>query len=266
MVSSAPAKIISPVMPNAGLTAAYQRKLDALIAKMQRSVRYWVLAKYRQNTPVIMAQDASPAMEMRRTIRKLGRRWLRQFDDAAPVLAAYFATGAADRTDAALKAALRDAGISVRFKMTAAQNDAYQAVIGEQVALIKSIGQQYLTQVEGAVMRSVQNGHDLGRLAKTLEETYGVTKRRAALIARDQNAKATATLTRVRQQGLGITKAKWLHSAGGREPRPSHVAMSGKTYDVAKGMWDPDERAWIHPGELINCRCVSVSVVPGFDD
>ena len=33
----------------------------------------------------------------------------------------------------------------------------------------------------------------------------------------------------------GITKARWLHSAGGKTPRPEHVAFSGKTYDIATG-------------------------------
>ncbi|WP_257785984.1 hypothetical protein [Burkholderia ubonensis] len=41
-----------------------------------------------------------------------------------------------------------------------------------------------------------------------------MTKRRAAFIAHNQNSKATATITRVRQEGLGITEAIWLHSHG----------------------------------------------------
>jgi len=41
--------------------------------------------------------------------------------------------------------------------------------------------------------------------------------------------------------------------------------MDGKKYDVAKGMWDPAVREYIFPGQLINCRCFSRSVIPGFN-
>jgi uncharacterized protein with gpF-like domain len=88
----------------------------------------------------------------------------------------------------------------------------------------------------------------------------------AALIARDQNNKATAVFVRVRQKQAGITKAMWLHSHGGKEPRKTHLANDGKLYDPAKGWFDPDPkvRRHIYPGELINCRCSSITVVPGF--
>ena len=48
----------------------------------------------------------------------------------------------------------------VDWKMTAAQREVMEATIGEQVALIKSIPAQYLSQVEGMVMRSVAAGGD----------------------------------------------------------------------------------------------------------
>lgn len=251
------------VRPSAAVRAAYQARLDREIAEMHRSIVYWVSARYRANTPEI-ALDASPARELRAAMRKLGRRWLSKFDDLAPKLAQYFATAAGERVDGELSKMLRDAGFTVKFKMTKAQNDAYQAVIGENVGLIKSVAQKHLTDVEGAVMRSVQEGRDLATLTKTLQENYGVTRRRAETIARSQNNMATATLTRTRQKELGIRKAKWLHSAGGRKPRPEHVAFSGKLYEIDKGAFL--EGKWTWPGREINCRCVSVPIVPGFDD
>lgn len=256
------AKTITAVRPNVGIEAAYRRRLDAVIEDMAASYLYWVKAAYRANAPE-MATDASPAVELRLAMRRLARRWQRNFDRLAPELAAHFATAATDRSDKALAAKLRAAGFTVKFKMTAAQNDAYQAIIGENIALIKSIPQQYLVNVEGDVMRSVQAGGDLGTLVKRMESYAPVTRRRAAFIARDQNNKATAVMQRVRQRELGITKAKWLHSGGGKEPRPEHVAFSGKTYDVEKGAFL--EGKWTWPGVEINCRCVSVSIIPGFD-
>lgn len=253
---------LAAIHPNCGLEASYRRKLTALAESMHRSLAYWITAAYRADPPE-MAQDDSPAMGLRFDIRRLGDRWLSRFDEAAPELAAWFATAAKDRADWALRETLRKAGFSVEFKLTGAANDVMQATIGAQVSLIKSIAEKHLADVQGMVMRSVQTGRDLGGLTKELQEAYGITRRRAAFIARSQNNIATATITRVRQQELGITTAKWLHSGGGRHPRPEHVAASGKTYDVTKGMLL--EGVWTWPGVQPNCRCVARSIVPGLE-
>lgn len=256
-------RVLKPVHPNVGIEADYRRRLDALIKEMADSVLYWVKSAYRRDPPK-MAQDELAADTLRRVMRELSVRWQEKFDELAPSLAEYFSLHVQERSDAALRKMLHDAGFTVRFKMTPAQRDILKSTINQNVSLIKSIPSEYLTQVEGSVMRSVQAGRDLGALAKELQSHYGVTKRRAALIARDQNNKATSAMQRGRQTELGITEAVWLHSHGGKEPRPTHVAMNGKRYDIAKGMWDPAVQEYIWPGQLINCRCVAKPVIEGF--
>lgn len=226
---------------------------------MVASIQRFLLAAYRKDPPVL-AQDA-PADRLQVVLRRLTARWLKRFDRLAEHLADHFARDVRDRSDAALRSALKTGGMSVQFKATKAERDVMAATVAENVRLIKSIPEQYLTQVEGAVMRSVQTGRDIGQLAKELETHYGVTKRRAAFIARDQNNKATAAITRARQDELGITEAIWLHSGGGKHPRPSHVRNSGQRYKVETGWYDPDAKKWIWPGTLPNCRCVAKSVI-----
>ena len=259
---------LAPVRPNVGTAAEYRRRLDALIEEMHRSLAWWLGAAYKQHQPEIsqLAQDASPARELLAVLAKLKRRWLGKFDELAPDLARWFAIAAKDRSDTALRHALRKGGFTVRFRLSRATNDALQAAIGENVALIRSIPERHLAQVEGAVMRSVQQGRDLGSLAAELQQQLGVSKRRAALISRDQNNKATAVIARVRQQELGITQARWVHSGAGKEPRPTHVkaGRDGVVFDLATGWYDPHEKRNIWPGELINCRCVARPVLPGF--
>lgn len=252
------------VKPNVGLQMAYFNQLKKLIAEMHKSLDYWLAAAYKTNQPEI-AQDASPAETMRGVMDKLAARWQKRFDTAAPLLAKYFATAMHRRSDAQLKQILRDGGFSVTFKMTKTMNDVMRATINEQVGLIKSIPQQHLSQVQGLVMRSVAEGRDLYTLSKELQRRYRITEHRAAIIARDQNNKATATMNRVRQVELGITEAIWMHSHAGKEPRPTHVANDGKKYDVRKGWYDPAVKKRIWPGTEINCRCTSRSVIPGFD-
>lgn len=254
-------RTLQPVRPNEGLMREYKRRLDALVDEMHASLLYWLGAAYKANKPE-MAADVSPAVALRGVMARLAKRWQRKIDRLAPELARWFAQSAGSRSDAASMAALRKAGMSVKFSMTAEANDVMQATIGEQVGLIKSIAQQHLTNVEGAVMRSVSAGRDLGALASELETQYGATKKRAALIARDQNNKATATMNRVRQQSLGITEAVWMHSHAGKHPRPSHVKADGTVYKVAEGLVLDGEQVW--PGSAINCRCTSRSILPGF--
>lgn len=241
-----------------------------MIDEMHRSLVWWLRAALRRREPeirrLLLASDDSPASEIQRVMRRLTRRWQRNFADAAPRLSEYFATTAADRSDRALASILRDGGYFVKFSATRAVNDVLRATIHENVSLIRSIAQQHLTQVEGAVMRSVQRGRDLEHLVEELGRIHQVSRRRAELIARDQNNKATSTIQRVRQVELGVTRAVWVHSGGGREPRPSHVRAGRDRveYDVREGWFDPDEGRRIFPGELINCRCVSRPVIEGF--
>jgi hypothetical protein len=226
-----------------------------------------VRAAYRKAPPraISLAQDDIPADVLRDAIAGLGRRWLKRFDEAAEDLAKYFATAVADRSDAALRRILRRGGISVKFRMGGAARDVLKSTIAQNVSLIKSIPQQYLTQVEGAVMRSVQTGRGLKQLVDELQEHFGVTRRRAETISIHQNNMATGALLRVRELEIGLDEAVWLHSHAGREPRPTHLANHGNRYKIAEGWYDPAEKRHILTGELIGCRCTHRVVVPGFD-
>lgn len=254
---------LKPVHANAGIAAAFRRFLDDMIEEMSNSYVYWLKARYRAKPPR-MAQDATPAKELERELRRLGIRWRKRFDAAAPKLAAWFAQSVEERSSSALRRILRDHGITVKFVMTPAMRDIIDASVAESVGLIKSIPQQYHTEVQGLVMRSVKAGRRLDVLTQELRQRYGVTRRRAALISRDQNNKASASLTRARHIELGIEEAIWVHSGGGKEPRPTHVRNSGKRYSIRDGWFDPAIRKRIWPGTEINCRCVSRPVVKGF--
>ena len=258
-----PPGTLAPVRPSAAIEALYQKRLQALVDEMHASLLWWIGATYRAKPPE-MAQDKSPAATLNEAMDKLRKRWEKRFDEAAPRLAKWFALSVMQRSDRALEQILRDAGLSVRFQMPRAANDVLQATTAENVSLIKSIASQHLTQVEGLVMRSVQQGRDVGGLAKELEARYAITRRRAELIARHQNNLATTSIQTVRMQSVGIKQAVWVHSRGGTHKRPSHVKAGEDkvVFEVAKGWFDPDEGEYIWPGTLINCKCFSRPVLP----
>lgn len=270
--------VLKPVRANAGIEAQYQKQLQKWVDAMHKSLAYWITAQYRANPPPSLAQDAgmesfrdgSPANAMRRAVHRMSRRWLKAFDKGSEELARHFVDKAASTTDLQLRTILKNAGFTVQFKTTADVNNAMQAAIGENVGLIRSIAQQHLGEVEGLVMRSMQQGRNLGQLTEDLANRYEITKRRAAFIAKDQANKMTAVINRTRQNELGITQARWKHSGAGKHPRLSHLAAGrdesgkGKLYDVSKGCLIDGEYIW--PGQLPNCRCTSQSVIPGIGD
>lgn len=256
-------KTLKGTRANVGLEAAYRKRLLGWVELLHKSVMYWLSSAYNQNEP-IMAQDAVPAAELQKAIRKLSRRWKKNFNEASPELAKWFGTSVWKRSDRDLERILKEGGFAVEFKLTKAQRDVLHATINQNVSLIKSIPTQYLQKVEGMVMRSVQVGGDLATLTKQIQKEFRLTKKHAKLIAHDQNNKAQASLVRARQMELGVKKAIWVHSHAGKHPRPTHLRNDGKQYDVNKGWYDPAVKRFIHPGTEINCRCFSRSIIEGF--
>lgn len=248
-------KTARAIRPNAGTVAAYRSALVRLIDKMGASAAYWLEAQYKSD----MAMDAA-TVDMEALMRRLAERWQLQFDWYAPRIAEKYAQRMQDGTDKAFRQALKDAGWAVTFRPTPAIRAALAERITENVGLIKSISEVYFGKIEKAVREGYAKGRDLKSMTDEIYRLGEVTRNRAAFIARDQASKADSVVQNVRRQELGITKAVWMHSRAGHEPRPSHVAASGKEYEIAKGMLIDGE--YIQPGYLINCRCTSKSVLP----
>lgn len=268
-MAKSPPKTTNPVRPNSGVTAWYRVQLQDALRAMKRDLVVHIRAAHEEAAPTFgMAHDAGANQTrlLKLALQKWGGLWTKRLDVLSLKLSALFADKAQRATDTSMREAFRVAGFTVKFKPTSGSVSAFQAVIAENVNLIRSIPQQFLKDVETAVWTSVMAGGSLTELSNKIESSYGVGYRRAALIARDQNAKAKAVMERTRRRELGVTEAIWQHSAGGKEPRPTHVAMSGKRYRIDDGMYDSaiGKNTW--PGIEINCRCTSRAVLPGFED
>jgi SPP1 gp7 family putative phage head morphogenesis protein len=255
-------KTLKPVKPSAAIEADYRKKLQRLINEMQASAEYWIRAAYRKDPPRMagLAQDAVPAAAMKRVIDALAKRWADKYQERAEELAKGFVWDTQAHADKLFQKYLKDAGWTVKFKISAPVRDVLTASVAENVQLIKTIPEQFFDRLNGIVMRSYTAGRDLETMVKEIKATYPVTDRRAILIARDQSNKANAAVNRARQMELGIEEAIWMHSHAGREPRPDHVAANGRRYKVAEGCLISGE--YIQPGEKIGCKCGSRVVLP----
>lgn len=256
----------TPLNPPDVVEAKFRAELDRMVKRMQETTRRELDKLYRSPEVPTVAMDASFSSMAARLVRELTRRFTALFVDRAGGLAKAWAEGISRQSAVGLGQSLKDVSGGVTLKtdvISGAVADVVKASIKQNVALIKSIPREYFLEIEGEVMRSIQTGRGMADLQPFLEKRYGITKRRAALIARDQTSKATAAINRARMQGLGVKKFKWLHSMGGKEPRPLHKnVLNGNVYSFD----DPpviDERTGERglPGVLINCRCRMLPVI-----
>ena len=116
------------------------------------------------------------------------------------------------------------------------------------------------------VYHSINEGRNLYGLTEQLHDALDITRRRASLIARDQNNKATSLFLRTRQKEMGIYKAQWMHTGASVHPREEHADWDGLAYYVEEGMQSDVEGEQQWPGSAINCGCLSMAIIPGYND
>jgi len=260
---------LKAVRVSAPVEAKYRKRLLSLIDEMYHSMIWWIGAAWNKNPPI--ATQANDAKRVTTTLaeamERLKKHWEGKFEEESVKISKPFVDSSIKYYDTAFMAALKEAGFVIPFSMTLRMQEAGKASMKDSVSLIKSIQSRFHTDIEGEVWRAVSNGYKLDELYKTLHGKYGLMKKRAKLIARDQASKANAVIEKARRLELGIEEAEWRHSGAGREPRPSHVAMNRKRFKVKDGMYDDNKYVQKHilPGELINCRCFSNSIIPGIN-
>lgn len=258
-------RTLRPVRPPVAIEREYHKRLKNMILEMDRSLYWWLRAEYRKMEPVVVG-DALFG-DLRRKMSSLATTWKRKFNEKADALAKWFAEKIRSFTTRNLQNQMNQSnlaplGFDLEFKYHSQQERViFQSIVEQNVNLIKSISSEHLTQVQGIVLRGIESGHDLGRVTEELTKSFGITERRAAMIARDQTAKATNNLTRQRLLDYGVTKGKWMHTSSGKTYRDSHVEMDGEIYDLIEGCYDPDYGSHIQPAELVNCHCLCVPVI-----
>lgn len=263
-----------PLTYSAAQMEKYSASMGRLIDAMFKDYAKELSSVFRQNEVITIqdaAMDASISSQARILLNALRRKWGRIFAREAPKIVERMVSGVDKAEQNQLKESLKQLSGGITLKtdaMPAALQQAVKASIAENVALIKSIESRYHTQIEGAVMRSLQpGGRGMADVRDFLEHYKGVTDRRKDIIAKDQVRKVQTSMNVERAKSAGIKKFRWLHSRGGSEPRPDHVAMSGNVYSYD----DPPvidrrtgERGF--PGQAINCRCQMIPVLEWGDE
>lgn len=261
---------------NASAEEKYAAQLKQLVAHMTMTVNREVLGLFKSDiADEHFGQDASIAAQARILMNALTKRFVALFQSKAKLYAQGMLTSINNESEAntnrSLVAISKSMTISAS-KVTDPLKNTLTASLAENVDLIKSIPQQYLSGVQQAVMRSITTGNGLQDLQPYLEKQGGITERRATLIANDQTRKAYNNLNAIRMKAAGVKKFQWLHSAGGRDPRPLHI--NDYPTGLNGGIFSFDDLPVIDektgerglPGQAVNCRCRLLPVVDFGDE
>lgn len=124
-------------------------------------------------------------------------------------------------------------------------------------ALITNIGSETVLKIKQSVYQTATTGAPIKDLQDRLKKDFGFSQKRAKLVARDQIAKFSSNVDRIRQQQAGIGSYEWLTSQDERV-RDRHRRCNGRVYAWGK---PTDAEDGLPPGQPIQCRCVAQGVV-----
>lgn len=243
-----PEIVLSSIAPNASVTKWYREQMQSMMDEMRAEIIRDIVKPYRAEIAMDGILDW-----IGHVMDSLIERWGDRLDRMSDEIAAELVKKSKTHYDKRLLNQLKKRGFTANFRPTKFMEDQAQIALQENVALIKSIGNEYLDKVRSAVWRSVKNGYDQQSLVSQLKQIDGVTDRRAKNIAKDQTAKLNQAFEMARAEELGITEAIWVHSSAGKTYRHDHVKANGTKYKIKEGCFISGE--FIQPAWKINCRC-----------
>jgi len=259
-----------PLHNNAAIAIRYKKRLTSLVQKMTKTTLKEIEKLYKTpNSKEYFAMDASITSQARILLSALNQKFNEMFGRSASLFAEDMVSSANKQSIASLSNSLSaiTGGMTVNTKvMSADLHETIKASVQQNVSLIKSISSEYLTKVEGAVMRSITTGQGLFDLIPQIEQIGGVTERKAKNIALDQTRKAYNSINTDRMKKVGVQKFEWLHSGGGLHPRQDHIELSGQIFSFDNlPIIDKKTGERGIPGQLPHCGCVMIPVIV-FDD
>ena len=220
---------------------------------------------------------AKPAPSRRRKQPKV-------IDSPAEEIALHAVEMAADEADEhVVKELRRTVRIDAEKLMTSEGVNAYiDAMVTSNVALIKTIPQEFFGDVERTILDGYAQGIALKPMMEQLQEKVGVSARRAKLIAADQMNKVNSDVERRRMLNIGVTRFKWSTSKDERvSGNPAGLYPNAKVkcfkialQDVGYGpgvylltdgaTWEGEKE--LFPGRAhVKCRCTFTPQIEGFD-
>ena len=232
----------------------YRRQLQSLTARLRRDVNDQIVPLLKQFESEYVndayARTLEQAFEnLRKSYIDIGKQ--------AKIVSNSFVENTNGANKSRFYNAMEDAvGVNLETIIQGeGLDDVLIASTQENVALIRSIPEEYFKKIETLVYSSTTQGDTAGSMIKQIQKIGKTTTQRAKLIARDQSSKLNSVLSQQRQQNLGVEEYVW-RTSGDERVRDNHKSKNGKTF-----RWDKPPKDTGHPGQDIQCRCVAQPII-----
>lgn len=257
-MNSASVKRGGALISSASIADQYQKVIVALVKKMAEESEKELRKMFNDPGYAMDAVDGNPASRARIIINYLKRKYGKYFNRLAQVATERMIKQTIKHSTVTLNMSLKDIAkdleLDPAFLNSGRLREIVTASTQEAAQLIKTIPEQYLSQVQGQVMRSITTGSGLQTLVPFLREKYGQNVRKARNVAHDQTRKVYSSISNARMVNAGVEEFEWCHSHGGKTPRQQHLDWNGKVFRFDKPPVD-DSFGAVLPGIAINCRC-----------
>ena len=244
------------IIPPEAIEADYRKLMDRRLARLQKRLVAAVNREIKKLPGIAERARGDGADEdaaaLVNVIRISERQWQvsAPFADTGPEVLSVATQVDTFTTRRTAKAVQRVPSISTEAILANAGEvtPALERWARVNVALIGNMEAAHFDDVAKLIAEAVEQGRSTRDVSKVLTERFGVSKRRAKFIARDQIGTLNAQVTEKRQTDLGITQFIWADSGDDRV-RELHEELDGEVFDWATGHATEGK-----PGEPPGCR------------
>lgn len=128
---------------------------------------------------------------------------------------------------------------------------------------IKDFTEKEIVQLRKEMQQKVFRGTRYEDAVKIIEKSYGVSRRKAKFLARQETSLLMTSFKTERYKSAGIKKYRWRCVAGSKNHpvRPMHKIHDGKIFEYDKPPVTDEKGNRNNPGRDFNCRCIDVPIV-----
>ena len=242
--------------------ARISKELKRLGAHFNSKAKTWGLTGDAVPPDVRIAQvqaDATVTRLREEIVKTLDAVHLEAVDKESMTSEEYAAT--VEKMDAQFKKSVRS--IAVAPNLTPKQVEIIAKEWGQNLDLyIKNWAGENILKLREQVQQHVLRGGRAEGLVKTVQENYGVSKRKAKFLARQETSLLMSKFQETRYADVGITEYTWSTSKDERV-RPDHKALDGKVFSYSQPpVTNRRTGARNNPGEDFECRCIALPRIP----
>jgi SPP1 gp7 family putative phage head morphogenesis protein len=251
LLKSQPEPRVGEAKLPAGIGIEYNTALQKIVREIKKDID-------EQLIPVLRAEQRNYTADswfdrIQVVLDRLRNKWNSpQFASIATQIASKFVTSVDGRVE-------KNLGLDVYGDDAQLQTIIDMSVF-DNTRLIKTIPEQYLSQVESIVVTNTRAGNRSSAMVTALTEQFGVRSRHAKFIARDQTAEVNSAIATERMTSVGYEMFRWRTSRDSRV-RDRHNAIANKITEYGPGVYrfdNPplsDKGVPILTGQDFQCRC-----------